>query len=83
MHPAFVGLVEGRGAGTDACLVHDGPAAIAGVVPTTRAAALARRDASVGLRASRASIDVCIVCLPMCWKVMLGEVVAQARPSLQ
>jgi hypothetical protein len=29
MHPAFVGFAEGRGAGTDACLVHDGPAAIA------------------------------------------------------
>src|ERR1700723_1436635 len=29
MHPALVGLAEGRGAGTDACLVHDGLAAIA------------------------------------------------------
>src|SRR4029077_10381439 len=58
------------------------PASVASVVPATRAAALARRDDFVGLRAARAaSIDVCIVCLPMCRNVMLGEVVAQARPS--
>src|ERR1700722_17861899 len=28
MHPGFVYLAEGGGAGTDACLVHDGPAAV-------------------------------------------------------
>src|ERR1700677_1187087 len=28
MHAALVGLAEGRGAGTEPCLVHDGPAAV-------------------------------------------------------